>query len=102
MEQLYQDYGAEGLLAITMMTQNADGTEATPELATRWAETHGLTHPVVAAPESTSNVRDYFSMLWFPQEKLLSPGMVVAVDGGADDIISIQPWDLAGALEGGE
>jgi thiol-disulfide isomerase/thioredoxin len=79
-EESYQKYKDRGLIYMTLLVQNEDGSQATSETAARWAEKHKLTHLVVT-PKWREEVDGFFQESgWFPSFKLLKPGIVVAFD----------------------
>ena len=48
LEQLYQTYGAQGLVVLTAVFQNTNGNPPTQEDCLQWANTYGTTFPTMA------------------------------------------------------
>ena len=59
-EALYQSYGAQGFLPISVVAQDGGGQLPDPEDAALWADELGLTFPVLA------DVDGEFFPLWDP------------------------------------
>ncbi len=69
LEALYQEHKAQGLIVITAMT----GGAAVDTLA--WAETYGLTAPVVA--DSPANLASEWGVSAIPAQHLVGRGGVI-------------------------
>lgn len=79
MESLYQEYKDRGFMLISLMGQLEDGV-TTPEAEdlARWADTYGITHPVLADPNFTYSYSvDTDYTLAMPSATLLAPGAVI-------------------------
>ncbi len=87
-QALYEEYGDQGFLPITMMTDN-------PSLS-GWAEMHGLTHPVVS-DDGFSVYAPYMGggSIGMPNLTLTAPGLKVLWTNrnsiSASDIESVLP-----------
>jgi peroxiredoxin len=78
LESLYQQYKDQGFLAIDVLIEDIDYKPATEETAERWADTYGLTVPVLIDPKLTAYANFVFASA-IPSETLLKPGMEVLV-----------------------
>jgi acyl-CoA synthetase (AMP-forming)/AMP-acid ligase II len=53
LETLYQEYLAQGGMVMTAIIETADYTAPALEDLQEWADTYGMTFPVLADPDST-------------------------------------------------
>lgn len=84
MESLYQEYKDRGFMLISLMGELEDGTtDMTPDDLTRWADTYGITHPVLADPEwGYGWTLDTDYSLAMPSSTLLAPGAIIEITDG--------------------
>lgn len=94
MEQLYQDNKDDGLMVITVLTEDEHGEVPDAADCTEWAEGYGATHPILgdtsgfAEGVMTDGTR-------FPFSLLIDRGMVVtATDSGTRSITEAQMQEL--------
>lgn len=75
LEALYQEYGPDGFIVITLYAENMTGGQPSPSDVQGWVDAFGLTHPVVADPYYDVLVR-YISGYYIalPSMQLLAPG----------------------------
>ena len=93
LQEKYARYKDKGVVTITLMVQNDDGSASDAATAKRWADKHGLEHPVVAADER--KIQDYWNPLdGYPSFKVLKTGIVVA----ASDPFPLSDSDLDGIV----
>ncbi len=78
LESLYQRYDPEEFIAIDVLYQDVDGKPATEETAERWADTYGLTVPVLIDPDQTV-ILDYVLSNAIPSETLMRAGLEILV-----------------------
>jgi len=83
LEDLYQDYKDEGLMIITLITENYDGEAPDMEELNEWADEYDETFPVLSDADYEVTLRyatrDQVSL---PQTSLLAPGSVILVADG--------------------
>lgn len=93
LEALYNEYDPSEFIIITMQSENSVyETPSTDELMD-WAETYGLSTPVVA---EGSAIGDYVSGSYgIPYQVLLGPGMVILDNDGI-----VSESDIAASVEG--
>lgn len=93
LEALYDEYDPSEFIIITMHSENTDYETPSTEDLMDWAETYGLSTPVVA---EASAVGDYVSGSYgIPYQILLGPGMVVLDSDGV-----VAESDIAASVEG--
>ncbi|MFT4627658.1 MAG: peroxiredoxin [Myxococcota bacterium] len=82
----YDEYVDDGLMVITLLTENGAGSPPTKADLESWANTHGLGHPVVADLDWTVTAAYVNSPnIGIPTMQLLSPGGIVELtDDRAD------------------
>ena len=96
MEDLYQDYKDEGLMIITLITENYDGETPDTDDLNEWADEYDETFPVLADADYEVTLRyvtrDQVSL---PQTSILTPGSVILVADG-----NLEEEDVIEALAG--
>ena len=75
-EALYQEFKDEGLVVIGSMTSGMEAPATLADLED-WAETYGITHPLLADPDG---VLDYLAPEGYPTILLLDREMKVVIE----------------------
>jgi len=78
LEQLYNNYDPSEFIAIDVLYQDMDYQPATVETAERWADTFGLTVPVLIDPDQ-SVIINWVLAGFIPSESLMKPGLEILV-----------------------
>jgi peroxiredoxin len=78
LESLYQRYEPDEFIAIDVLYQDEDYQPATIETAETWAETFGLTVPVLIDPKQTVTP-SYVLANAIPSETLMKPGLEIMI-----------------------
>lgn len=78
LESLYQNYDPSQFIAIDVLYQDMDYKPATIETAERWADTFGLTVPVLIDPDQTV-IKNWVLAGFIPSESLMKPGLEILV-----------------------
>lgn len=75
-EEFYQELVDQGVVFIALMQEQTDGSAPTNEAAARWADTHQLTHPVLADAEKAA---DPFANIGggYPTYPVIGPDMTI-------------------------
>jgi peroxiredoxin len=83
---MYDQFADDGLMVITLLTENAGGSTPSQEDLESWESSHGLNHPVVA--DVDWDVTGAFvgsESIGIPTMHLLSPGAIVELTDGHVD-----------------
>lgn len=62
LEELYEDYGPQGLQVLVVLFEDGSFEPATVNVAERWKNRYELTFPVVADPVVPSTFSDYYNV----------------------------------------
>ena len=94
----YESYADDGLMVITLLTENMGGSAPSTDDLLDWQDSHGLTHPVVADVDwEITGAFVGSASIGVPTMHLLSPGGIVEM---ADDHVSAGILESAlGAIE---
>jgi peroxiredoxin len=80
MRHLYERYAAQGLMVITLLGEDVDGSTASDEDLLEWATTFGITHPVLQDVGFTVASRyNGNASTQLPSNTLLARGAVIEV-----------------------
>ena len=85
METQYQKYKDQGFMPVYLIAEDNESNATTTEDASTWANTFGLTFPVLA--DSGWTIGNRFELDYYiPSHTLIGPGMeVIEVDGDISD-----------------
>ncbi len=96
MEEAYQKFKDQNFLAVYLIAEDIEYNATTTEDAAVWADTHGLTFPVLA--DANWEVGNRFEVgNGIPSYSLLGPGMEVLIKDG-----TVTDADIEAAIAGGE
>lgn len=76
LQALYEEYKDEGLMVITMLTQDAQNNVPDDADCSDWADAYGITHPVLADDQGFT-FETMMEGYAFPFFMLLDEGMIV-------------------------
>ncbi len=99
---MFAQYAELGLMVITLLTENNGHNTPDEEDLMRWAELHGLDHPVVADEEWLVTQRFVDGDIGIPTMHLMSQGMIVEIRDGFVDEATIETILEDMDLGGGE
>ena len=91
---MYQKYKDQGLLIITLLTENYEQEPPDQDQLNEWADEYGQTFPVVSDADRYIHTFGKKGTVKLPSFTLLGPGaevLVVNKDITEDDIIAVLP-----------
>ena len=96
MESWYQQYKNQGFTVITMIGENNYGQTPSQSDLMQWANTYGLTHPVVADPGFAETALylsadpNFNGTFYLPNMQLLAQDRVVHISNGWAYLYDVQ------------
>ncbi|MCK6504474.1 hypothetical protein L6R53_13905 [Myxococcota bacterium] len=84
----WEKYGDSGIITLAMMLQTSSGARPGSEDAARWADTHGLEHPVIA---DETGEQENWIVSGYPTFVVIDQAMTVVYD-------DLWPFDMGAVV----